>query len=135
MGPLGAVCGPLSLQVPDRGAADSDNALASRAIPAPTLEYQVKAAFLLSFVTFTEWPATAFESPSSPVRICVMGDDPFDGSLVRTIEGEAVAGHPLVIHPVGRGEDVSQCHVLFVPRSADILSGPMIGRAAAEIPC
>ncbi len=84
-----------------------------------TLEYQVKAAFLLSFVTFTEWPATAFESPSSPLRICVVGDDPFDGSLVRTVQGETVAGHPLVTDHVGSGEELTRCHVLFVPRSAD----------------
>ena len=84
-----------------------------------TLEYQVKAAFLLSFATFTEWPATAFESPSSPLRICVMGDDPFDGSLARTVQGEAVAGHPVVTHHVDSDEALTHCHVLFVPRAAD----------------
>jgi hypothetical protein len=101
--------------------------------PAPTLEYQVKAAFLLSFVTFTEWPATAFESPSSPVRICVTGDDPFEGSLTRTVEGEIVAGHPLVISHVDRGEDVSRCHVLFVPRTADS-RGAALNRGASDTP-
>jgi hypothetical protein len=85
----------------------------------PTLEYQVKAAFLLNFVTFTEWPATAFESPSSPLRICVVGDDPFDGSLVRTVQGEIVAGHPLITARIGSSEELRRCHVLFVPRSAD----------------
>jgi hypothetical protein len=84
-----------------------------------TLEYQVKAAFLLSFATFTEWPATAFESPSSPLRICVMGDDPFDGSLARTVQGETVAGHPVVTHHVDSGEALTHCHVLFVPRTAE----------------
>ena len=87
--------------------------------PAATLEYQVKAAFLLSFVTFTEWPATAFESPTSPVRVCVMGRDPFEGSLGRTVDGETVAGHPLVTSHVDSGEDVARCHVLFVPRTTD----------------
>jgi hypothetical protein len=88
-------------------------------VPAPTLEYQVKAAFLLSFVTFTEWPTTAFEAPSSPLRICVAGADPFEGSLVRTVQGESVAGHPLVTDHIGRGDDLSHCHVLFVPRAAE----------------
>jgi hypothetical protein len=84
----------------------------------PTLEYQVKAAFILNFVTFTEWPETAFESPSSPLHICVVGDDPFDGSLVRTVQGESVSGHPLVTHRIGSSEELTRCHVLFVPRSA-----------------
>lgn len=90
-----------------------------------TLEYQVKAAFLLSFVTFTEWPATAFESPSSPLRICVIGDDPFDGSLARTVQAETVAGHPVVTQRVENGEALTHCHALFVPRTAD-------ARAAVE---
>src|SRR6266446_2911670 len=48
----------------DEGNARGDRALTTNFVdatpamsPAPTLEYQVKAAFLLSFVTFTEWPA------------------------------------------------------------------------------
>ena len=61
----------------------------------PTLEYQVKAAFILNFVTFTEWPETAFESPSSPLHICVV-----------------------VTHRIGSSEELTRCHVLFVPRSA-----------------
>jgi len=84
-----------------------------------TLEYQVKAAFLLSFATFTEWPATAFESPSSPLRICVMGNDPFDGSLAKTVQGETVAGHPVVAHLLESGEALKDCHVLFMARAAD----------------
>ncbi|MEP7308100.1 MAG: YfiR family protein [Acidobacteriota bacterium] len=97
-----------------------------------TLEYQVKAAFLLSFVTFTEWPATAFESPSSSLRICVMGDDPFDGSLARTVQGETVAGHPVVTHHVDGGDALTDCHVLFVPRAADARAA--IERSGAGAP-
>jgi hypothetical protein len=97
-----------------------------------TLEYQVKAAFLLSFATFTEWPATAFESPSSPLRICVMGDDPFDGSLARTVQGETVAGHPVVTHHLDSGEALTDCHVLFVPRAADARA--VLDRGGAGMP-
>ncbi len=107
--------------------------LAAAAAPTATLEYQVKAAFLLSFVTFTEWPATAFESPSSPVRVCVMGSDPFQGSLARTVDGETVAGHPLVTGHVDSGEDVSRCHVLFVPRTTDS-RGFDLNRGTPETP-
>lgn len=91
--------------------------------PPPTLEYQVKAAFLLSFVTYTEWPASVFEGPSSPLRICVVGDDPFEGSLGRTVQGETVAGHPLVTKHLSSGEDTAGCHLLFVPRSAEDYNG------------
>jgi YfiR/HmsC-like len=85
---------------------------------AASLEYEVKAAFLLNFATFTEWPPTAFESPSSPLRICILGVDPFDGSLLRTVKGESVAGHPLVVeHPSEEG--IKRCHVLFIRRAVN----------------
>jgi hypothetical protein len=90
---------------------------------AATLEYQVKAAFLLSFVTFTEWPAVAFESPTEPLRICVLGDDPFDSSLASTVQGERAGGHPITAERVARGQDAKGCHVLFVPRSGEERAG------------
>src|SRR5688572_20007690 len=44
-------------------------------------EYQVKAVFLFNFVQFVDWPATAFPSPDAPIRIGVLGVDPFSGAL------------------------------------------------------
>lgn len=82
--------------------------------PRPSLEYEVKAAFVLNFITFTEWPATAFESPASPLRICLVGPDPFDGLLATTVQGESVAGHALVIEHAEHGS-FRGCHVVFVP--------------------
>ncbi|MGH9611632.1 MAG: YfiR family protein, partial [Bryobacteraceae bacterium] len=72
---------------------------ASRAADAP-LEYQVKAAFLLNFTKFVEWPAAAFAASDSPIAICVLGDDPFGGALDQIVEGEVVNGRKLVIQRV-----------------------------------
>jgi hypothetical protein len=38
----------------------------------PPLEYQVKAAFLLNFTKFVEWPASAFAQEHSPLTICIL---------------------------------------------------------------
>ena len=38
------------------------------------LEYQVKAAFLLNFTKFVEWPAAAFAAADSPIAICILGE-------------------------------------------------------------
>src|SRR5579862_1577988 len=46
-------------------------------------EYQVKAAFLLNFTKFIEWPASE-SAPEAPFSICIMGDDPFGPALDRT---------------------------------------------------
>jgi len=35
----------------------------------------VKAAFLLNFARFTEWPAEAFTSPGAPFTVGVLGDE------------------------------------------------------------
>jgi len=100
---------------------------------AATLEYQVKAAFLLSFVTFTEWPAAAFESPASPLQLCVLHENPFDASLAGTVRGERAGGHPLTVVQINKGEDARGCHVLFVPQSVDE-GDAVAARAAADTP-
>ena len=53
----------------------------------PSLEYRVKAAFLLNFAKFVEWPAGETPASESPIAICVIGEDPFDGPTA------ADAGH------------------------------------------
>src|ERR1035438_293637 len=63
----------------------------------PTLEYQVKAAFLLHFTKFIEWPSSAFADASAPFAICVLGKDPFGHALDDVAEGETVQGHPLTV--------------------------------------
>jgi hypothetical protein len=41
-----------------------------------SLDYKLKAAFLLNFVKFTDWPASSFARTDSPIGICVPGKDP-----------------------------------------------------------
>jgi hypothetical protein len=83
------------------------------------VEYQVKAAFLYNFTKFVEWPADP--QPQGPFRLCVVGSDPFGGSLEAIVRGETVAGRPLVVDRVDNDgqplEKVRSCHVLFISRS------------------
>lgn len=96
--------------------------LAALLTAAPTLaqrvasEYDVKAAFLYNFTKFVEWPAGAFADEKASLRLCVLGENPFGGSL-QTLAEEEVAGHRLT---VVRSESLSSpegCHVLFISRS------------------
>ena len=98
----------------------------SRAAPAPPSENQVKAAFLLNFTAFIEWPKTAFPDEKAPIVIGVLGDDPFGKILDELLAGETVAGRPLALRRLARGADLSTCHLLFIADSergrwADIL--------------
>jgi hypothetical protein len=77
-----------------------------------SLEYAVKAAYLTKFVPFIEWPDTAFASPTSPITICVLGDDPFAGKLEQ-VAGTARSGERgiLVRHPAAAD---ASCQVVFL---------------------
>lgn len=80
-------------------------------------EYDVKAAFLLNFARFIEWPKSAFEQPGSPFRIAVVGADPFGASLDRVVAGKSVEGHPIVVKRVSWGASLQEYHIVFFARS------------------
>jgi YfiR/HmsC-like len=80
------------------------------------LEYQVKAAFLLNFTKFIEWPASAFDTSDSPIVICILGDDPFGNTLDQIVAGEVVAGRKISVQRIKRPPPLKSCQVLFVGR-------------------
>ena len=90
---------------------------AGRAQPAPTPEYEVKAALLLNFARFTDWPARAFPSPTAPLIVGVIGKDPFGPVLEKTFSGKTMNGRSIVVKRLTADQDLKQCHLLFVPAS------------------
>jgi len=82
-----------------------------------SMEYPVKAAFLLNFTKFIEWPPAAFGDAASPIAICILGDDPFGSSLTQIVEGEVVNGRKVAIQRVKRAPAPKACHVLFAGAS------------------
>ena len=59
---------------------------------AAATEYEVKAAFLLNFAKFVDWPASSFPASDSPMVIGVLGDDLFGGIHGNTVRNEKVKG-------------------------------------------
>ena len=98
-------------------------ALASLAlIPAsaaqtPSLEYAIKATFLYKFVPFVEWPAGAFETPQSPVVICVLGNDPVAALIDSAIADQRVEQRALTVRHLDAVRRDSGCHLLYVAAS------------------
>jgi YfiR/HmsC-like len=76
-----------------------------------SLEYQVKAAYLLNFAKFVEWPA---DSRNGPITICVAGQNPFGGVLEETLRGEMVNDRPLALRLIQSADPA--CHIVFVPQ-------------------
>lgn len=80
-------------------------------------EYQIKAVFLFNFLQFVEWPDEVFAGAKAPLRIGVLGDDPFGPALEAAVRGETVGGRPLVVVRSHRSEDLLGCHLVFISRS------------------
>lgn len=87
------------------------------AMPAPpqaTLEYSVKANYLVRFAAFVDWPRRAFATHQSPVVICVVGRDPFDGALNRAARAQTAHGRSLSVRRPRSAEAAAGCHILYV---------------------
>jgi hypothetical protein len=81
-------------------------------------EYHVKAAFLLNFAKFVEWPTQTFRTPSDPIVICVLGQNPFGNALEETISGKSVGGRTLSVREISGTQHPWSCQILFVNSSA-----------------
>lgn len=86
-------------------------------VPPAVREYQVKAIFLFNFSKFTEWPSAVFPTPTSPISICVLGEDPFLGRLDIILKGNTSQGRSASIRYLQSVETAKDCHVLFVGNS------------------
>jgi hypothetical protein len=91
--------------------------LASIACAQTVDEYQVKAAFLYNFARFVEWPALTFKTEKDPLRICVLGQNPFGNALAEAVGGKAVLGRAFVLSDIADTKQVSECQILFIGSS------------------
>jgi len=89
----------------------------SSAVAAPSLEYAIKAAYLYKLAAFVNWPPSSFESASSPLRICVIGDDPFKTVLDQAVNGVSVAGRPVQISRYDAAQPNMACQIAYVAGS------------------
>ena len=76
-------------------------------------EYRLKAAFLLSFPRFVEWPERSL-GRGEPLIVAVYGQDPFGNALARAAGSKVVDDHPLMIHRTTSVELLRSCHIVFV---------------------
>jgi hypothetical protein len=87
----------------------------------------VKAAFLFNFAKFVEWPSEAFDGPSHPITICVLGKDPFGSALNEVIAGNTLHGHAFRTRLISEIRESEDCHILFFPAS-ELKSTPKLGQ-------
>lgn len=95
---------------------------------ASSLEFSVKANYLVRFAAFVEWPPRAFANAQAPVVICVAGRDPFGAALDRASRGQTAYGRPLAVRRAVSREAVSGCHILYVGVGAETLATEATGQ-------
>jgi hypothetical protein len=76
-----------------------------------SVEYEVKAAYLVKFAPFIEWPDAAFPSAGAPLSICVVGNDPFGPLLDRAAAGARDGDRPVTIRRLAAPD--AACQILF----------------------
>lgn len=115
---LGAVCRALLLiwAVNSSLVAGIPAAWAEEEMPA---DFQVKAAFLINFPKYVDWPASAYAETNSPITVAIFGDDNVADAVQDMIGSDRIiGGHPLVLKRIAKEEEInSDCQILFIAAS------------------
>lgn len=103
--------------------------LAAASPAAAVSEYELKAAFLYNFASFTEWPPAA----APGMRVCVLGQDPF-GLALDGLQGKTVQGVALEVRRVNTAAEARACRILFIGiDSADELAAALAVLRASPV--
>lgn len=81
----------------------------------PVSEYDVEAAYLYNFGKFVQWPDSAKKNPT--FDICILGDDPFGGTLDKLIANDHMAGRPIRKRIISRSAEATGCAIVYISDS------------------
>ncbi len=83
---------------------------------------RLRAAFVLNFLKFAEWPEQDTQVPDAPLIFAVVGSNGITSVLKNTFEGRMVEGRRIEVHSVRNATalaaDTVQYHALFVEISS-----------------
>lgn len=82
------------------------------------VEYKIKAAFLLNFAKFINWPEDSFTGENQLFEVCVLGVNPF-GSALSAIETRTIGNRKIDLQYVDDVEKAGNCHLLFISTSEE----------------
>jgi hypothetical protein len=82
--------------------------------PAEADASAIEAAMLRNFARYVTWPSTAFNSDTSPWRLCVLGPDPFGSLLERTVGGRIEQGRSFSVVRATDPATLTSCHIVFI---------------------
>ena len=76
----------------------------------------VKAAFIINFLKFVDWPATD-GAPQPALTVAVLGDDAFHAVLARAAAGQSVQGRTVSVRAIRRISDAHDAQLIFIAGS------------------
>lgn len=85
-------------------------------------EEQLKAAYLVNFLKYIEWPAA---SVRPTFNICLFGRDIL-GPYLAVYEGRSISGREIRIRRVSSAEQMNDCHEVFVPDTEEARLGVVL---------
>jgi len=85
--------------------------------PDESLEYGVKAAYLLNFSRYVQWPEDTTVSAPAPLVICIHGSNPFGDQLERTVRGRTSGGRPIAVRHTESIAEARACQVVFMSQA------------------
>lgn len=80
-------------------------------------EYAVKAAFLVKFGSYVEWPANTFATDKTPLVIGIVGGDPLGSTLDSLATGRTIDGRPMEIARSQLIDQMKGEQILFISQS------------------
>ncbi len=79
-------------------------------------EYKVKAALVLNFARFTQWPPEAFVKAPTQLTLCLLDSGPVAESF-KVLKGKQVKDKQLYLKTDTPIRDLGSCHIVFVESS------------------
>ena len=92
---------------------------------------EVKAVFLVNFLSFAEWPAAKLGQPPARLVIAILGDPSFASIVEHAAAGRVIGGRPIAVQAVESPEPAAAAHLLFIA-SSQARRLPAVLRAVAD---
>lgn len=93
-------------------------------------EAELKAAFVLSFAGFAEWPERRLPAADTPLVLGVWGSPTVQQALEALVRRRPAAEHPRQVRRVEKLEEAKDCHTLFVDAAVSL--GPVLPLAREQ---
>jgi hypothetical protein len=87
----------------------------------------LKAGYLLNFVKFVEWPASA---PADVLRVCFMGGVGVRSVFAANLHDKRAGSRRLAVRELKSGESVQECDVLYLDGGRGTLQGAATATSA-----